>query len=200
MSKGNESRHFGGRHMGLQAKQKFRKFSRSAVAARRRPRQICSGDRASRSGSATPATAAAPACSYELPNTKLLPATSRARMRRRTDPGRRNRPRRGSRTYRCSWRRCRCWTGRRGRCGCRCAATALAWGLDFNRHWRTCFKVPHCRIGGLRRLICIEPEVIQCAKANCIGVLVCSKGFSAPGNRTATLINRPRRTDYTPGC
>jgi hypothetical protein len=33
IGKGNESRHFGGRGMGVQAKQKFRKLSRGAVAA-----------------------------------------------------------------------------------------------------------------------------------------------------------------------
>jgi len=42
-------------------------------------------------------------------------------------------------------------------------------------------------------LVGIEPEVIQCAKADGIGILVCGKGFSAPGNHAATLIDCPRR-------
>jgi hypothetical protein len=39
------------------------------------------------------------------------------------------------------------------------------------------FKIPHCRIGGLRRRVGVEPEVIQRAKANRIGVLIGCKSF-----------------------
>src|SRR5882724_10535824 len=150
------------------------------------------------------------------------PATpSRSGMRRWACPGYRSPPGRGSRprrrscrscgcscrsstsTSRCSCCSCSCsgWTRTRTRrssrcgrwCWCRCATAALAWGLDFNGHRRASLKVTDCTVGSLWRLVGIEPEVIQCAKADGIGILVCGKGFRAPGNHAATLIDCPRR-------
>ena len=50
-------------------------------------------------------------------------------------------------------------------------------GLDCNHHRRTCFEEPDRGIGSIRRLIGIEPEVIQCAPANRVRVLVLRKCF-----------------------
>jgi len=41
-------------------------------------------------------------------------------------------------------------------------------------------------------LICIKPEVIQCAEANRVGVLILRKRFRAPGDRATILDNIPR--------
>src|SRR5215211_2004108 len=49
--------------------------------------------------------------------------------------------------------------------------------LDRNRHRRTSLEEPHRCIGCLWRLIGVESEIIQCAPANRIGVLVLCKGF-----------------------
>ena len=61
------------------------------------------------------------------------------------------------------WSRCggRCWRWR-ATCGC----------LDCNHHWRTCFEETDRGIGSVRRLIGIEPEVVECAPTNRVRVLV----------------------------
>ena len=41
-------------------------------------------------------------------------------------------------------------------------------------------------------MICIKPEVIQCAEANRVGVLILRKRFRAPGDRATILDNIPR--------
>ena len=106
---------------------------------------------------------------------------------------------------RCRWRSScrgsgsRCW---RWRPTCR--------GLDCNHHRRTCFEEPDRGIGRLRRLIGVKPEVIQCAPANRVRVLVLRKRFTVPGNGIWRLSNSPRRAAITlilevpsfaqPGC
>ena len=100
---------------------------------------------------------------------------------------------------------CRCWrrasgrSCRRTRAGCRRWAwrAAAHWRLDRNRHGRACLKEADRRIGGLRRLIGIEPEVIQRAEANRVGVLILRKSFRAPGDRACVLGNIPRRAAIT---
>ena len=59
---------------------------------------------------------------------------------------------------------------------CRCRAL----GLD--SYWRACLKEAYCRSCGLRRLVGIEPEIIQCAPANRIRVLILCKGLVAHVN------------------
>ena len=49
--------------------------------------------------------------------------------------------------------------------------------LDRNHHGRACFEEIDCRIGALRRLVGIKPEVVQCAPANRVRVLVLRKGL-----------------------
>src|ERR1700751_5899635 len=49
----------------------------------------------------------------------------------------------------------------------------------------------------MRRLVGIEPEIIQCAPANRIGVLVLRKGFRRPANGIGRLSNRPWHTSVT---
>ena len=49
--------------------------------------------------------------------------------------------------------------------------------LDRNHHRRTRLEKADCRIGTLRRLIGVEPEIIQCAPANRVGVLILSQTF-----------------------
>ena len=57
--------------------------------------------------------------------------------------------------------------------------------LDCDHHWRPCLEEAYCRVGSLRRLIGIKPEVIQCAKANRVSVLILRKGFGVPGDRSS---------------
>src|SRR5215831_7763243 len=95
------------------------------------------------------------------------------------------RSRRWCRGWRCCWSwRC-CW-GRRRRWD-------LARGLDQGENWRACLKEAHRGIGKVRFLVGIEAEVIQCAKANCIGVLVLRKCLSIPRYRVTSLSNSPGR-------
>jgi hypothetical protein len=116
-------------------------------------------------------------------------------MWRRARPWSWRRPGRRSRPRGCSWSRCRCscgsdcrcWAGGRGRG--RSAVPART--LNFNLHWRASLKERYCRVGGLRRLVGIESEVIQCAVANRIGVLICGKSFRAPCDRAYVLDNTP---------
>ena len=91
----------------------------------------------------------------------------------------------------------RCWSSSRSRCGrwCRCGAARRC--LDCNRHRRTCLKEADRCIASLRRLIGIESEVIQCAPANRVRVLVLRDGFAAPCYRIGGLNNIPRRAVVT---
>lgn len=52
---------------------------------------------------------------------------------------------------------------------------------DFNCHRRAGLKEADCRVDSTRRLIGVETEIIQRAKADCVGVLVLGKGFAVPG-------------------
>ena len=47
-------------------------------------------------------------------------------------------------------------------------------------------KKSDCRIGGLRRLVGVKPEVVQCAPANRVRVLILCKRFRVPGYGTST--------------
>jgi hypothetical protein len=110
---------------------------------------------------------------------------SGSRMRRWANPrcwsasGRRSRPwrRRNGR----GWRRRRAWRRRWADSWrwCRSYSTA-ARRLNFNRHRRAVLKEAYCRVGSPWGLIGIETEVIQCAPANRIGVLILRKGFCVP--------------------
>jgi hypothetical protein len=92
------------------------------------------------------------------------------------------------------WRR-RSRGGRRW-AGCRCRCWRRQWnvssGLNTNKRWRAGLKVAYHRICWVGRLIGVEPEVIQRAEANCIGVLILRKRFRAPGDRACVLGNTPR--------
>src|ERR1051325_2400765 len=91
---------------------------------------------------------------------------TRARPWSRVDPG----------CNRGSWRRTRC----------RCAAASRC--LDRNHRGRTCFKEPHRGTDGLGRLIGVEPEVIQRAKANRVGGLILCECFAVPSNGIAARL------------
>ena len=54
-------------------------------------------------------------------------------------------------------------------------------------------KVSYHGVGWVGRLISIEPEVIQRAEANGVGVLILCKGFGVPGDRACVLGNTPWR-------
>ena len=69
--------------------------------------------------------------------------------------------------------------------------------LDRNHHRRACLEVADCRIGTLRRLIGVEPEIIQCAPANRVGVLILCKGFCVPRYGISSLSHSPRRAAVT---
>ena len=69
--------------------------------------------------------------------------------------------------------------------------------LDRNHHRRACLEVADCRTGTLRRLIGIEPEIIQRAAANRVGVLILRKRFGVPSDRACVLRNCPRRAAIT---
>jgi hypothetical protein len=68
----------------------------------------------------------------------------------------------------------------------------MTWRLDFNRHRRAGLKEAYCRIGGLRRLVGVEAEVILGAPANRVGVLISRRRFRVPGDRACVLGNIPR--------
>jgi hypothetical protein len=69
--------------------------------------------------------------------------------------------------------------------------------LDCNHHGRACLEVADCRIGSLQWLIGIEPEIIERAPANRVGVLILRKGFAVPSNRIAGLSDTPRLAAVT---
>jgi hypothetical protein len=68
--------------------------------------------------------------------------------------------------------------------------------LDCDYHRRTRFEEPDIGIGSLWRLIGIEPEVIQRAKANGVSGLVLCECFTVPSNGTiaSLVIIAPRRS------
>ena len=49
----------------------------------------------------------------------------------------------------------------------------------------------------MRWLIGIEPEIVECAPANRIGVLVLCKGFTVPGDGIGSLTHTPWRAAVT---
>jgi hypothetical protein len=67
----------------------------------------------------------------------------------------------------------------------------MAWRLDFNRRRRAGLKEAYCRIGGLRRLVGVEAEVILCAPANRVGVLISRRCSRVPGDRACVLQRLP---------
>ena len=104
-------------------------------------------------------------------------------------PGCRSTTRRGSGPRRRRGRTCRGWTWRW--CRCWCAATALAWRLDLNHHWRASLEEAYCSIATLRRGVSIEPEIIQRPPANRVSILIGRKSFRAPGDGACVLCNTP---------
>ena len=114
-----------------------------------------------------------------MPRAGLLRA--RARQRCRTSPGYRAGP--------WGWSRPRS----RSRCRCRSWCAGLDGRLDGYSHRRSCFEEVDRGVCSLWRLIGIEPEVIQCAPANRIRVLIVCKSISAPRQRIGSLIRRPWR-------
>ncbi len=119
-------------------------------------------------------------------------------MRSRASPGY------GSRPWRRSWSRCgrrrnsRSWRwrgsscSRRSSCWCRRRCWDIPRSLDDNTNLRAGFKEAYCCICRVWRLVGIKPEIVQCAKANCVGVLIGRKRFRAPGDRACVLGNIPR--------
>src|SRR5215469_7216547 len=101
--------------------------------------------------------------------------------------------------------------GRRGRreCGCcRCSCrrtgcrrrgwrAAPCWRLDADVHRRTYFEETDRCVDVLRRLISVESEVIQCAEANRVSVLILRKSLAVPRDGTAGLSYTPRRAAVT---
>ena len=63
--------------------------------------------------------------------------------------------------------------------------------LNANKRWRASLKVAYHRVRWVGRLIGIEPEVIQGAEANGVGVLILRKGIGAPSDRACVLSNTP---------
>ncbi len=66
-------------------------------------------------------------------------------------------------------------------------------------HGRAGLEEAYRGVGALRRLVGVEPEVIQCAESNGVGVLVLGKGLARPGNGTVPglIIVAPRRAAVT---
>ena len=119
---------------------------------------------------------------------------TRAWARCRTFSGHRSRPRR-RRNCRC-WSRGWSWRCSRGWCWCWCRCRSATLGrLDFDSHGRSSLKEANCRVGSLWRLVGVEPEVIQRAEANGIGVCVLRDSFAVPSYRRVArlVIIRPRR-------
>ena len=67
--------------------------------------------------------------------------------------------------------------------------------LDFDSHRGAGLKEAYCCIRRIRRLVCVEPEVIQRAEANSIGVCVLRDSFAVPSYRRVArlVIIHPRR-------
>ena len=122
-----------------------------------------------------------------VPRASLLRA--RARQRCRARPGCWLTSGCGSRPRCRSWRRRRRWRNSR----CRRWRATLAGRLNSNRHGRAGLKEAYCRVCRVWRLVCIKAQVIQCAPANRVGVLVLRKSFRVPGDRACVLGNIPRR-------
>src|SRR6266568_5437174 len=82
-----------------------------------------------------------------------------------------------------SWRSCRC------RCRCRTWSRCRRWArcplrgrsLYLDCDWGACLEETDRRIGSPRRLVGIEPEIIQGTPADRIRVRIFRKGFRAPG-------------------
>jgi hypothetical protein len=91
-----------------------------------------------------------------------------------------------------SWCRCGCarW-GRRWRWGWR-RTRYIARRLNYNKLWRDGLKESYGSICKIRRLISVKPEVVQCAEANRVCILILRKSFRAPGNRARVLSYSPR--------
>ena len=97
-------------------------------------------------------------------------------------------PRSGSRP----WSRSRCGSRSNCRCRSRSRSTTLNRCLNGNRHRRSCFEEVDGGVCSLRRLIGVESEIIQCAPANRVGILVLREGFAVPCQRVGSLGRRPR--------
>ena len=94
--------------------------------------------------------------------------------------------------YRC-WRRRRRISWRWAGCGCggwRRQGNVTSC-LNGNKARRAGLKVAYHSVSWIGWLIGIEPEVIQRAEANGIGVLILRKGFGVPGDRACVLGNIP---------
>jgi len=93
----------------------------------------------------------------------------------------------------CAWYRRWSRRSRRGRrwAGCRCGSWRWQGNvpscLNANKAWRASLKVAYHRICRVGRLIGIEPEVIERAEPNGVGVLILRKGFRAPCYRACVL-------------
>ena len=121
-----------------------------------------------------------------MPRASLLRAWARQRGGTNSwygcSPRRWSRPR--SRSRRGSRRSCRC--------GCRSRSASAHRCLNGNRHRRSCFEEVDGGVCSLRRLIGVESEIIQCAPANRVGILVLREGFTVPCQRVGSLGRRPR--------
>jgi hypothetical protein len=63
--------------------------------------------------------------------------------------------------------------------------------LDPNRHGRSCLEKADRRVGALRRLIGIEPEIVHCAEANGVCVRILGQGLAGPSQGVRHLIWTP---------
>ena len=64
--------------------------------------------------------------------------------------------------------------------------------MNYNHHGRAGLKEANRCVSRVRRLVSIEPEVIQGAEANRVGVLVLRKSFCVPSYRIGSLSDSPR--------
>ena len=116
-----------------------------------------------------------------MPRASLLRA--RARQRCRARPGYWRTSGCGSRPWCRSWRSRRRWRRR----------ATLAGRLNSNRHGRAGLKEAYGRVCRVWGLVCIEAEVIQCAPANGVGILIGPKRFRVPCDRIPSWVSIPRR-------
>jgi hypothetical protein len=63
--------------------------------------------------------------------------------------------------------------------------------LNSRRHRRSCFEEVDRGVCSLRRPIGVEPEIIQRAPANSVGILILRKRFCLPGYGAGGLIDSP---------
>src|SRR5262249_47649060 len=85
----------------------------------------------------------------------------------------------------------------RSRCWRDCGRVLQYGSLDYNSGGRPCLEEADRRIPKCRKSICVKTEVIQCAEADRVRVLILRKRFAVPGYGSTRLSDSPGRAAVT---